>query len=322
MLQTSLWQDIDLKVLGELHLDTENVRLEHDDNKVEADILNDLFANEDVLSLLRDITRVGFLTHELPIVVKRRKKYVVVEGNRRVAALKAIQNPMLVPAFQARVKDAIKGLPHSTIKSLAYIRVKVAPTQEQANELIAALHTGNQRKPWSPARQAAFFQAQIDAGRTYDDLKRRYPTADVAKFVFRSCVLDLFHKAEYKDPELTDFVKSPSWRRSSSTVERIYDTRAFIDLTGASLSDDGVFSTKLAPEQLTAMASVIVRGLKDGDLNTRTINKVTNPRFVKLIDDIPGGDRTGGDDGIPCRRVRRGDRERFHQFREVVYAIR
>lgn len=188
MLNTARWPEIELPVLTGIRLDPKNVRLEKSNAQVEADILEDLFANEGVLRLVEGISKVGYLTHETPIVVKRQGQYVVVEGNRRVAALKAIQNPMLVPKYRARVAALSANIPDITL--LANIRVMVAPNQSLADQLIAAIHTGNLRKPWSPARQAAFFQAQIDAGRKFVDLQRRYPTIDVRHFVFRSNIVN------------------------------------------------------------------------------------------------------------------------------------
>ena len=163
MLDTSNWPEVELDVLKDVQLDAKNVRLEVTDAKVEADIIEDLFVNEDALGLVEGICKVGYLTHETPVVLKRRGKYVMVEGNRRLAALKAIQNPMLVPDYRARVASLAALLPDRA--ALAKVRVMIAPNQTEADQLIAAIHTGNLRRAWSPSRQAAFFQAQIDAGR-------------------------------------------------------------------------------------------------------------------------------------------------------------
>ena len=190
MLDTSNWPEVELDVLKEIQLDPKNVRLEVADAKVEADIIEDLFVNEDALALVEGICKVGYLTHETPVVLKRRGKYVMVEGNRRLAALKAIQNPMLVPDYQARVASM------------------VAPNQTEADQLIAAIHTGNLRRAWSPSRQAAFFQAQIDAGRKLRELLTRYPTIDVRKFVFRAHIINLFKSVHYDEAELQDWVKA------------------------------------------------------------------------------------------------------------------
>ncbi len=291
MLNTSTWPELDLNVLDQIHLDSTNVRLADADNKIEADILADLFSNEGALGLVEAISKVGYLTHEIPIVIKPNKKYVVVEGNRRIAALKAIQNPLLVPAFQARIKALTKGAPH--LKTLTSVRVKVAPNEDAASQLVAAIHTGNLRRPWSPARQAAFFQAQINNGRTYNELLRRYPTNDVHGLVFRGHVINLFEGVAYDSPDLLDFVKSRTWRRSLSTLERIYETKDFTALTGIAMDDQGVFTTTMTAPQLKAVATVIVEGIYAKDLTTRSINKVSYPRFTRLLADISGALKIG-----------------------------
>jgi hypothetical protein len=67
MLNMIEWPEIELSVLQEVHLDPKNVRLETADALVEADILEDLVANEDVLGLVDAISKVGYLTHETPM---------------------------------------------------------------------------------------------------------------------------------------------------------------------------------------------------------------------------------------------------------------
>jgi hypothetical protein len=302
VLNTAAWPELELSVLTGIQLDPKNVRLETTTAQVEADILEDLFANEDALGLVDAISKVGYLTHETPIVVKRRGQYVVVEGNRRIAALKAIQNPMIVPDYQARVIALSKNI--LDVKSLANIRVMVAPNQSLADQLIAAIHTGNLRRPWSPARQAAFFQAQIDAGRKYADLLQRYPTIDVRYFVFRSHIVNLFRNINYDDPALKDFLKTKEWRKGLSTLSRIYESKDFLELTGLMMDQKGVVQKTISDDGLKAVATIIVQGIKAGDLNTRSLNTVRSPRFTRLIAELkeaaasPSGGstqaRTGG----------------------------
>jgi hypothetical protein len=284
VLNTAAWPELQLPVLTGIQLDPKNVRLETTSTQVEADILEDLFVNEGVLDLVDGISKIGYLTHDIPIVVKRRGKYVVVEGNRRLAALKAIQNPMLVPNFQARVAALSANIPD--IKSLATIRVMEAPNQELANQLIAAIHTSNLRERWSPIRQAAFFQAQIDAGRKYADLMERYPTIDVRRFVFRAFIVNIFRDTRYDEPELNAFVKTREWKRSLSTLARIYESRQFLDITGFVMNDKGVVGRTVSDADLKAIGTIIVQGVMDGELNTRTLGTVSSPRFTRLMSEL------------------------------------
>lgn len=281
MLDTSEWPATDLHVLKDIHLDPKNVRLEIADAKVEADIMEDLFVNEKALELVDGICRIGYLTHETPIVLLRDNKYVVVEGNRRLAALKAIQNPMLVPEYQARVTALASLLPDRN--SLAKIRVMVAPSQAEADQLIAAIHTGNLRRPWTPSRQAAFFQAQIDAGRRLNELISRYPTIKVSKFVFRANIINLFKAVDYGDAELQDYLNTKKWARGLSTLARIYESRDFLALTGLTMQDDGSISHSLSEAIFGEVATEIVRGMYQGDINTRSLNTVKSPRYKQLM---------------------------------------
>ncbi|WP_419402778.1 hypothetical protein [Mycobacteroides abscessus] len=287
LVDMSAWESVELDILTEIHLDPKNVRLEDATDQIEADIIADLFANEDVLSLVDGIAKIGLLTHEVPIVVKRRRKYIVVEGNRRIAALKAIQNPHLVPAYQARIKAITQTIVDKA--ALARITVKVAPNQEEANQVIAAIHTGNIRKGWQPARQSAFFQAQIDNGRTLAQLEHRYPTIkNIRRYVFRGLVANRFKDVDYSKPELKDFILTKDWKKGLSTLARIFESKDFLTLTGLKLNNDGTLESSIDEAQFSLIAETIVEGMSDGSINTRSINTVTSPRFLKLISDLRG----------------------------------
>lgn len=323
MLDTSQWKEAKLDVLKEVHLDPKNVRLEIADAKVEADIIEDLFVNEDALGLVEGICKVGYLTHETPVVLKRHGKYVMVEGNRRLAALKAIQNPMLVPDYQARISALAALLPDRS--SLSKIRVMIAPNQTQADQLIAAIHTGNLRKAWTPSRQAAFFQAQIDAGRKLKELLVRYPTIDVRKFVFRAHIINLFKSVKYDDAELQDFLATKKWARGLSTLARIYESKEFLELTGLEMQDDGRVTKTVSGPVFKSIATTIVQGMYDENINTRSLNSIKSPRYTQLMGELrrivadsnareeargtsnsepPGGATSGASGEVPHRAAR------------------
>ncbi|MDZ4179205.1 MAG: hypothetical protein U1E29_08240 [Coriobacteriia bacterium] len=284
MLNTSAWPVMDLDVLREIHLDPRNVRLDNPNARVEADIMEDLFANENALSLVEGICRLGYLTHETPVVVKRGVKYIIVEGNRRLAALKAIQNPHLVPDYQVKVAG-LASL-HPDRASLSRIRVMLAPSQDEADQLIAAIHTSNLRRPWTPARQAAFFQAQVDAGRSLSDLISRYPTIDVKRFVLRAKIINLFKKMSYEDSELVEFVGGQRYKKGVSTLARIFESKEFLSLTGLRLDDTGELAKDISDALMKKMATVIVRAMRDKSIDTRSLNKVTSPRFRQLMKEL------------------------------------
>lgn len=283
MIDMTTWEALSVDVLDDLTLDPLNVRLGAAVTATQPDILHDLFANERALELVEGIVRVGYLTHETPIVLKRAGKLVVVEGNRRVAALKAIQNPHLAGPFQAQITKLVSTLADRDV--LRKIEVKRAPSQDAANQLIAALHTGNIRVPWTPTRQAAFFQAQLDAGKTFKALMSQYPTIDVRTFVLRSGILALFRNVQYTDAGLTTFLASRDF--PATVLSRIYESAAFVTLSGLSLDErSGSVKLTIDADTFAEMAENIVAGIKAKSINTRSIGTTTSPRFVKLIEDL------------------------------------
>jgi hypothetical protein len=279
----STWEEITVDIVNGVRLDPRNVRLDIPEGVPESDIVQDLFTNEKALALVEGITKVGLLTHEVPIVVERDGELTVVEGNRRVAALKAIQNPYLAPDHQARISKLAQAV--SDRDALRRITVKKAPSQDDADQLIAALHTGNQRVAWSPARQAAFFQAQLDAGKTPEQLIAQYPTIDVRKFITRSKLLELFRTVEYADPALRDYVHKR--RFPVSTLARLYENDKFLELVGISLGGQAdTVTLATSPAVFARIATKIIGDIRDGNINTRTLNKTSSERYVEYMDEL------------------------------------
>ncbi|EFG48695.1 hypothetical protein HMPREF0183_0049 [Brevibacterium mcbrellneri ATCC 49030] len=283
MIDMSAWEEMVVDVVNDLHLDPRNVRLDIPDGVPESDIVQDLFTNEKALKLVEGIAKVGLLTHEIPIVVERDGQLIVVEGNRRVAALKAIQNPYLAPEHQARISKFAQLVPSRD--AVRRITVKKAPSQDDADQLIAALHTGNQRVAWTPARQAAFFQAQLDAGKSPDHLIAQYPTVDVRKFITRSRILELFRNVSYDDPTLGDYARKR--RFPVSTLARLYANDMFLDLVGIQVKNGtGEVSLLSSAASFKRVATKIVSDIRDRKINTRSLNMTSSDRYVEYMDEL------------------------------------
>ena len=283
MINMATWEELTVDIVNGVRLDPRNVRLDIPEGVPESDIVQDLFTNERALNLVEGITKVGLLTHEVPIVVERDGTLIVVEGNRRVAALKAIQNPYLAPDHQARISKLAQSI--ESRDELRHITVKKAPTQDDADQLIAALHTGNQRVAWSPARQAAFFQAQLDGGKTAEQLVAQYPTIDVRKFITRSKILGLFRGVSFTDPSLHDYVNRR--RFPVSTLARLYENDKFLQLAGIEIdSETGNVDLRSTRALFERLATKIVSDIRDGIINTRVLNRTTGERYVAYMDEL------------------------------------
>ncbi|MGC2970370.1 hypothetical protein [Paraburkholderia aspalathi] len=147
MAQEPVWQENDLdprKIL----LDLRNPRIEIPEDADQSDIRLKLLELEDVLELARNIVKnVGLFYGERVITVVENGKHVVLEGNRRVAALQMLLAPALVPKeFSTRFPAATPALR----RAIQRIRADVAPSREAAEPILTKRHTEQGAKPWSP----------------------------------------------------------------------------------------------------------------------------------------------------------------------------
>jgi hypothetical protein len=284
MIHTQTWERRTADVTVGLFLDPLNVRLEGHETSPQIDILQDLFQNEKALDLVEGICKAGYFTHELPVVVERGMELVVVEGNRRVAALKAIQNSNLVPAYQSRIERL--AIDAKERQELRVIEVLVAPSQGDANQLVAALHAGgNPRVAWPRPRQAAFFQAQINAGRTFEQLRETYPLTDLRPFIQRSSTLDLFRTVDYEDAELADLMKQG--KRIISTLERLYNHPEFQRITGLQVDpNSGTASIRGNPIRFATAAKKIAGDYLSKRVNTRVLERQDDESYLNYLSEL------------------------------------
>ena len=92
--------------LANLHLWQKNPRLLYDQSDEMACITH-FVKDQRFIILLEDIAKNGLGLNPI-VVIKIDESYVVADGNRRVAALKLLQNPSLCPAGLDGVRNKIK----------------------------------------------------------------------------------------------------------------------------------------------------------------------------------------------------------------------
>lgn len=281
----SKWQRRSFNVMNELRLDSNNVRLDPAirGKAPEGDIVQELFQSENAFDLAKSIATAGFFTHELPTVVEAGDHWIVAEGNRRVAAIKALLNPYLVPGYQSRLSKLVDE--HPLPKSLRNIQCIVAPTRDEADQLIATLHTSNPRKPWGPLRQAEFFASRLQAGKSVQQLIADYPTIDVAEFVRTSEMYKLLQSTRYEDDELAHYVQRRNF--PISTFDRLYSNPDFLSLAKLSVDETtGRVTLDGDKDDFDKLAAKIVRDIKTKRINTRTLNKPDDPSYKKYMGEL------------------------------------
>lgn len=101
-------QEINWMKVSNLEFDRENPRLAEFDLNIkstDAEVIKVLWDAMDVKELVLSIAASGFFPHEPIIVSSENGKNIVIEGNRRLAAVKAILDPELAQALNADIPD-------------------------------------------------------------------------------------------------------------------------------------------------------------------------------------------------------------------------
>lgn len=156
-----------LKVTN-LLLSSNNPRFDSVNNQREALEMMVTELGEKLLSLANDIVGFGINPSELAIVVKEGKQnnYKVLEGNRRLAALKLLSTPEMFRAphknFTNKLIKISKSWNKNKIKDMQCV---VFSNEDDANRWIELKHTGENKGrgvvPWD-AQQSARFNSMIE----------------------------------------------------------------------------------------------------------------------------------------------------------------
>jgi len=257
---------IEMAKVADLRLDPENVRI-RGTAVDETAILNYLYLNDDVDELAHQILRDTYIDNEIPVVVRVDDKYVVMEGNRRVSALKGLLDPSLVPARQAQLERLLRRYPGNEVPTT--VRVMVAPDAEAAMPLLARLHTGQPKKGWPRDQQATFYFAQYQGGRSVPELRQIYPIASgqLTRFIRMGEMNELLRKVKFDDDELA------AWARRDlkmSSFEYAYSKPGIQQALGISFTPDGPLESHSIGPGLRAGLIHLVEGFRSGALNTRS----------------------------------------------------
>ena len=116
--------EINMVPLANLSFDPENPRLpkEFRGKRDETAVIKHMLRDESLIELMKSIGQTGYSASEPLLVVPEGDNFIVVEGNRRLAALKLLSNYELATIRQKSVKDIISEKVYSpnTIPCIKY----------------------------------------------------------------------------------------------------------------------------------------------------------------------------------------------------------
>ena len=179
----SQWETKNPSVTG-LRLDAQNPRIPPTGRVLsQHELLCELVEHNRVYELARSIVANGYYPTEILVVVREGDERVVIEGNRRLAALKLLISPDAAPEeFQRRFRSLSEDVVLAAVRKVPVI---IAPSREAATPLIIDRHTHRQIDSWQPQMQARFYRSLLNRGATQEELCERYSlsASDLAEFL-------------------------------------------------------------------------------------------------------------------------------------------
>ena len=150
-----------------LTFDKENPRLPTTVRGDDCEILEYLATKTGIERLLLSIGENGFFPGEAIIVIEQEEsdKYIVIEGNRRLAALKLLQNPSLVN--RVSIRTAVEEAEHRPSKVPAYI----ANSRDDTLQYLGFRHVSGVQR-WDPLAKARYLKTLFD--RCHGEPEQRY----------------------------------------------------------------------------------------------------------------------------------------------------
>lgn len=144
---------------GHLIVNPENYRFDPVENQDEAIGLMLEEKGQEVLNLAKHILRNGLdKARSLRVLSSEKDKYIVLDGNRRLTAIKCLHDPSIIK--NEKLKNSFKSLLKSEVEIPENIECFVYSTEEDAADWIKLDHTGKNdgigQDPWGTAEKDRF----------------------------------------------------------------------------------------------------------------------------------------------------------------------
>ena len=220
---TSSWPTKQIAVAS-LHLDAKNPRLGREtSSRAPREIIQYLFEHDKALDVAESISSRGYFPNEPLLAVKESNRYIVVEGNRRLAALKALREPGLIEGSEGRKVERLARRiadPESIMK----VPVTIAPTRRATDRLLVGRHIGTPVLAWEAENRASFILEKLEEGYNNDELRDQlgFSTTHVQHARQTRAIADMARSLDLSD-EVKAKVNNPR-AKLFTTLGRVFDS--------------------------------------------------------------------------------------------------
>ncbi len=261
--------------VANLHLDAKNPRLGREtSSRAPREIIQYLFDNDKAIEVAESIVRSGYFPNEPLLAVKEGGRNVVVEGNRRLAALKGLREPgLLEGGVGGRVERLSRRI--TDPGSLKKVPVTIAPSRRATDRQIAGRHVGTPVLAWQAENRASFILEKLNEGYSNDELRDAlgFTLTDIQKARQTRAIADMARSLDLSE-ELKAKLDNPR-AKLFTTLGRVFNSSVGRDCLMVKTDPDhglrGTTTKKEFVRGLTKLVTDVALGTADSrSLNTNT----------------------------------------------------
>jgi hypothetical protein len=210
--------------VASLHLDAKNPRLGRETlSRAPRDIVQYLFEHDKAVEVSESIAARGYFPNEPLLAIKENNRLVVVEGNRRLAALKALREPGLLEGSLGRQVERLSRR-IADPQAIAVVPVTVAPSRRATDRQIAGRHVGTPVLTWQAENRASFILDKLEEGYTNEELHDQlgFTLPDIQKARQTRAIADMTRSIDLPDAVKAK-LENPR-AKIFTTLERVFDS--------------------------------------------------------------------------------------------------
>jgi hypothetical protein len=248
------------------------------------DLVQFLFEYDGAFEVAQSIAVAGFFPNEPLLVVEEEGRLVVVEGNRRLAALKALKDPHLLQGpIQKRVAALADKMASGALA--ASVPIVIAPDRKSTNGIVAGRHIGTPVRAWEAENRAAFVLARLKEGYTDEEMKATLglSASDIADARRTRAIVEMAKALDLPE-DVREKVHAPR-ATYLSTLKRVIETEMGRKHLG--LEPDakhGLRGVIPKAEFLKGFSKLVSDLASDDDVNSRSLNtKEDIDRYFKKL---------------------------------------
>ena len=262
---------LDSAAPGTLALDLANPRMPDEKFKTENEAISYLYAQADLGELIQSIGNSGWLDFE-PLIVEE-STMTVIEGNRRLAALRILADS----ALQGQFKAAIPNPLHANAIP-AEVQVNYVSSRKEARDFIGFKHVNGAFK-WDSYAKARFAYSWLQDGDGIGEVSRRLGDGHntISRLVNGAVVLQQAEAARLFNKE--ERSKKSFYFSHLYTALSTGNVRAFLGLPE---SDNSILAKDAVPKSHRQQMKKLLSWLYGQEDEPALINS-QNPDLGKLV---------------------------------------